>query len=79
MGANCPGQTLQDFSYLSEEQWASVEVVVKMGGGSSMAAVKWQKEHGHLHRCNSSSVSLTLPLEVSSGSGQGRGALGGCI
>jgi hypothetical protein len=35
-----------------------------MGGGSSIAAVKWQQDHKHLHRCNSSSVSLTLPLEV---------------
>lgn len=61
----CTGQTLQDFSGLSEEQWASVEVVVKLGGGgSSIAAAKWQREHKHLSRCNSSSVSLTLPLEV---------------
>jgi hypothetical protein len=59
------GQTLQDFAGLTEQQWSSVEVVVKLGGGgSSITSAKWQQEHKHLHRCNSSSVSLTLPLEV---------------
>lgn len=59
------GQTLQDFAALSADDWASVEVVVKLGGGgSSQAAAKWQAEHKHLQSSNSSSVSLTLPLDV---------------
>ena len=50
---------------LSADDWASVEVVVKLGGGnSSQAAAKWQAEHKHLQRSNSSSVSLTLPFNV---------------
>lgn len=59
------GQAMSDLQHLSEQDWASVEVLVKLGGGSSAAQAKWQASHAHLHRCNSSSVSLTLGLEVS--------------